>query len=106
MMRVHGTRYKVGQTTQLLCKCMKDSPKSNPFNFLRPLLTDAAAGGADDWAKGSAKIKYSYTIELRDTGRKGFLLPSDQIIPTGEETFEGLRRFALELKSILPVVKL
>eukprot|EP00004_Rigifila_ramosa_P017057 TRINITY_DN410_c0_g1_i2.p1 TRINITY_DN410_c0_g1~~TRINITY_DN410_c0_g1_i2.p1 ORF type:complete len:427 (-),score=104.46 TRINITY_DN410_c0_g1_i2:69-1322(-) len=30
---------------------------------------------------------YGYTIELRDTGRYGFLLPEDQIIPTGEEIF-------------------
>ncbi|XP_074602732.1 carboxypeptidase B-like [Brevipalpus obovatus] len=85
LMSVHGTRYKVGQTTQLLY---------------------AAAGGADDWAKGTAKIKYSYTIELRDTGRKGFLLPADQILPTGEETFEGMKKFALELASRLPFAKL
>ena len=28
-----------------------------------------AAGASDDWAKGEAGIKYSYTIELPDTGR-------------------------------------
>lgn len=28
-----------------------------------------AAGGSDDWAKGVIKMKYTYTIELRDTGR-------------------------------------
>merc|ERR1712059_76485 len=32
-------------------------------------------------------IPYSYGIELRDTGMYGFLLPPDQIIPTGEETW-------------------
>ena len=36
-------------------------------------------------------MKYSFSVELRDTGRYGFLLPPDQIIPTGEETFEGLK---------------
>ena len=30
-----------------------------------------AAGASDDWAKGAAGIKYSYTIELPDTGRSG-----------------------------------
>ena len=30
-------------------------------------------------------IKYAYSVELRDTGRYGFLLPADQIIPNGEE---------------------
>lgn len=28
-----------------------------------------AAGGSDDWAKGVMKVKYAYTIELRDNGR-------------------------------------
>jgi len=37
-----------------------------------------AAGGSDDWAKGSAGIKYSYTIELPDSGRYGFILPASK----------------------------
>lgn len=28
-----------------------------------------ASGGSDDWAKGAMKMKYTYTIELRDNGR-------------------------------------
>lgn len=28
-----------------------------------------ASGGSDDWAKGTIKMKYTYTIELRDNGR-------------------------------------
>lgn len=32
----------------------------------------------------------SYTFELRDTGKYGFVLPEDQIIPNGEEYLEGL----------------
>lgn len=44
-----------------------------------------ASGGSDDWAKGILKLKYSYTVELRDTGRHGFMLPADQIISTGQE---------------------
>ena len=35
-----------------------------------------ASGGSDDWAKGGANIKYSYTVELPDTGKYGFLLPA------------------------------
>ena len=38
-----------------------------------------------DWALGGANIPISLTIELRDTGRHGFLLPPEQIIPTSEE---------------------
>ena len=35
-----------------------------------------ASGASDDWAKGEAGIKYSYTVELPDTGKFGFLLPA------------------------------
>jgi len=53
-------------------------------------MPDAASGSSYDWAKGVAGIKYSYTLELRDRGQYGFLLPPSQIIPTGEETWAGL----------------
>ncbi|OXA50734.1 Carboxypeptidase B [Folsomia candida] len=66
-----------------------------------PDLLYPAAGGSDDWAKGSAGIKYAYCLELRDTGRYGFLLPSNQIVPTGEETFNGLAAMAKELHRTL-----
>jgi hypothetical protein len=36
-------------------------------------------------------IKYSYAVELRDTGEYGFLLPADQIIPSGKETLEAMK---------------
>ncbi|XP_035228738.1 carboxypeptidase B-like [Stegodyphus dumicola] len=74
---VHGTKYRIGSSTNILY---------------------VATGGADDWAYGSAGIKYSYTLELRDTGRYGFLLPSEQIIPTGEETFAGIKAMAKAIK--------
>lgn len=49
-----------------------------------------ASGSSADWTYGAAKIKYSYGVELRDTGKYGFLLPPDQIIPSGKETLEAL----------------
>jgi len=48
-----------------------------------------ASGGSDDWAKGGAGIKYSYTVELPDTGAYGFLLPSSRIESVGKETHAG-----------------
>ena len=51
---------------------------------------DSATGGAYDWAKAVAGIKYTFTVELRDRGDFGFLLPRSQIVPTGEETLGGL----------------
>ncbi|XP_051468757.1 carboxypeptidase A1-like [Apus apus] len=48
-----------------------------------------ADGTATDWAYDNG-VKYSFTFELRDTGRYGFLLPSNQIIPTATETWPAL----------------
>nr|XP_054775121.1 carboxypeptidase B-like [Lytechinus pictus] len=50
----------------------------------------AASGCSVDWGYAKLGAKYSYVVELRDMGSYGFLLPSDQIIPTGEETLEGV----------------
>lgn len=62
----HGKRYEIG--------CI-------------PCLLYVASGGSIDWMLGEAKIPYSYGMELRDTGHFGFILPPDQIIPTGEEVW-------------------
>lgn len=48
-----------------------------------------ASGIAPDWAFGSRGI-WSWTIELRDAGQFGFVLPPDQILPTGRENFAGM----------------
>jgi murein tripeptide amidase MpaA len=54
-----------------------------------------ASGGSVDWAYGDQGV-FSYTIELRDTGTFGFILPADQIIPTGEESFAAIMVLAEE----------
>ena len=58
-----------------------------------------AAGASDDWARGGAGIKYSYTIELPDQndGKHGFLLPAKQINSVGESTFKGVRAMLLDI---------
>lgn len=38
---------------------------------------------------------YSFQIKLRDTGNYGFLLPKDEIVPTGEEAFNALKYYSL-----------
>jgi len=48
-----------------------------------------AAGASDDWYKGVLGSRFSFTTELRDTGLHGFILPKDQIIPSGEEMWAG-----------------
>ncbi|NXQ01704.1 CBPA1 Carboxypeptidase, partial [Vidua macroura] len=49
-----------------------------------------ASGSTVDWTYNQG-IKYSFTFELRDTGRYGFLLPARQIVPTAEETWLALK---------------
>jgi len=52
-----------------------------------PCVLYTAAGTSLDWALGVAGIPYVYSIELRDTGMYGFLLPPEQIVPTAEEAW-------------------
>merc|ERR1711892_1441809 len=52
-----------------------------------PCILYTASGTSLDWALGVVGIPYVYSIELRDTGNFGFVLPADQIIPTAEETW-------------------
>lgn len=62
--KLRGTRYTVGPSASTLYP---------------------ASGASFDWTRGVKNIKYSYTIELGDTGHYAFLLPASHIKPTGEE---------------------
>ncbi|KAI1134265.1 hypothetical protein F5Y05DRAFT_422838 [Hypoxylon sp. FL0543] len=46
-------------------------------------------GAAPDHVYSIGRAEFSYTIELRDTGNFGFVLPPEQIKPTVEEQWEG-----------------
>lgn len=48
-----------------------------------------ASGTSQDWAWDDTGA-FAYTYELRDTGTFGFLLPPDQIVPSGTEILESL----------------
>jgi len=58
-----------------------------------------AAGGSDDWAKGGAGIRYSYTIELPDTGSYGFILPASKIIQVGSEAVRATKAMIQDLST-------
>ncbi|KAI4585076.1 hypothetical protein MJG53_006610 [Ovis ammon polii x Ovis aries] len=49
-----------------------------------------SSGNSVDWAYDNG-IKYAFIFELRDTGFYAFTLPADQIIPTAQETWLGLK---------------
>ncbi|XP_072164137.1 carboxypeptidase B-like [Diadema setosum] len=77
---VHGTVFRSGSSIELL---------------------NEAAGSSKDWGyvpydpsnrlSGGLGAKYSYTVELRDRGQYGFLLPASQIQEVGEEMYAGVR---------------
>ncbi|XP_025601863.2 zinc carboxypeptidase-like [Athalia rosae] len=67
--RRHNTRYRVGSVVEIMYP---------------------ASGNSMDWVRGALKIPVTFTYELRDRGRFGFILPADQIVPTGEETLDSL----------------
>ncbi|XP_047475923.1 carboxypeptidase B-like [Penaeus chinensis] len=50
-----------------------------------------ASGASDDWALGVAKVPLSYTLELRDEGAAGFVLPPNQIIPAANEAWAAMK---------------
>ena len=67
------------------------------------MIADPFGGGSADWARGVANITYSYLIELRDrkvagsNRHYGFVLPPDEILPTAEENWAGLKVVATDI---------
>lgn len=70
--KVYGTKYKVGSGADTLYP---------------------ASGGSDDWSKSKAGIKFVYLLELRpeDSVIDGFILEPRYLLPTGRETWEGVK---------------
>ncbi|KAI6182509.1 ShKT domain-containing protein [Aphelenchoides bicaudatus] len=52
-----------------------------------------ASGGSEDWAKQTGAIKYVYLLELRPDEKNwdGFILDEEQLIPTAQETWAGIK---------------
>jgi hypothetical protein len=67
--KVHGTKYRHGDIFHTIYQ---------------------SSGSSVDYAYEVAKAGVAMAVELRDTGRNGFMLPAEQILPTGEETWAGL----------------
>ncbi|KAG6014066.1 hypothetical protein E4U41_004930 [Claviceps citrina] len=57
-----------------------------------------ASGSSVDYVADVVGGDYAFTSELRDTGEAGFLLPPEQIVPSGEEAFAGVRYLLQNMK--------
>lgn len=60
--------------------------------------TDVAVGSSLDWVKANFRLPISFAYELRDTGRHGFLLPADQIVPNCLEVLDSIVAIFAESK--------
>ena len=56
-----------------------------------------ATGSSVDYVNDVSKAKYTFTSELRDTGNYGFVLPPNQIRPSGVEAYAGFRYILLNM---------
>ncbi|KZC12084.1 PREDICTED: zinc carboxypeptidase-like [Dufourea novaeangliae] len=74
----YGTKYKTGNVAETIY---------------------IASGSSVDWVKGTFQKPVTFTYELRDTGRHGFVLPADQIKPTALETLDSLVAMFKESKA-------
>ncbi|XP_065344043.1 carboxypeptidase B-like [Cloeon dipterum] len=77
--KLSKTRYTVGNSAEVLYR---------------------SSGASDDWAKGEAGIKYSYVVELSDTGKYGFMLPERLIKPTAADALEIVKVVADEVMGL------
>ncbi|KAH8293120.1 hypothetical protein KR044_005421 [Drosophila immigrans] len=75
-------------------KVFADAVKTLPYGTVYDYGSTAtvlyqATGATNDWAYEQG-ILISYTIEFRDRGKFGFVLPPAQILPNCEETLTGI----------------
>lgn len=74
---VHGTQFEYGPVCQTIYQ---------------------ASGSSVDYANDVVRSQYTFTAELRDTGRYGFVLPANQIRPTSEEMWAGIKYLLANMK--------
>eukprot|EP00004_Rigifila_ramosa_P017056 TRINITY_DN410_c0_g1_i1.p1 TRINITY_DN410_c0_g1~~TRINITY_DN410_c0_g1_i1.p1 ORF type:complete len:428 (-),score=99.19 TRINITY_DN410_c0_g1_i1:49-1305(-) len=61
------------------------------YDNIKSIELYVTTGTTGDWYYNvTAGASFGYTYELRDTGRYGFVLPENQIIPQGEEIWAAM----------------
>jgi hypothetical protein len=93
---VHGEEYRFGPVADLYGELPIIGLCIN-YLFMHNYAESPgeATGSSIDFANGALGVKYSFGVELRDTGMFGHLLPPSLIEETAEENFAGLLELAM-----------
>ena len=92
-----NTKFVVGSSAEKLCKFDETTyGMSFKQSYFALFLQDLSSGSSRDFAKDVAKIKYSFTLELRPGQGSadafyGFLLPEDRLPRVTKETYAGIK---------------
>ncbi|EMC99219.1 hypothetical protein BAUCODRAFT_31563 [Baudoinia panamericana UAMH 10762] len=84
----HGHKYEI------MPACEGNVAVNNGFRQSLSPRMEASGGSILDWFYHEMHVRYAYQLKLRDKGLYGFLLPAENIIPTGEEILEAVLYFA------------
>jgi extracellular matrix protein 14 len=71
------------------CEGSVRSPNGNHKREAVPRM-ESTGGSALDWFYHDLGVRYAYQVKLRDRGSYGFLLPRENIVPTGQEIFNAV----------------
>lgn len=122
----YSTDYVAGNIAEAICTELGVSHLVLNWIICHFFLVDLASGGSIDWVYAVQNVSLTYTFELRDkgkcwyhcvkigssfhyqkkivsdefSGRYGFLLPANQIIPNSLEFIDGLKAMIKEAKSL------
>lgn len=70
-----------------------EDTSENPLLGSDRARVENRGGSLIDYITHELEVPYSYQVKLRDTGSYGFLLPSDNIVPTGRELVQAMKFF-------------
>lgn len=98
----HPEHYsEMKRIADIAVKAIEDAGQGSKFAEPGPSseIIYANIGSAKDWTYGVLNIQYSYGVELRPhyNGSHGFLIPPDQIKPSGVETLAAVKAISREI---------